>query len=153
MRRWIAFGFVAWLAVSTPATAGTTGVLSGYTVDLLCKPQADIDVRIYRWLVRCYSWQLCPSDVSTATTDKHGFYVFISLEPGVYYISASGRHSLVWLPCQGRALVSADQVTMVTLQLTPAIVTTRWPCAKPTTTKPRPSLDVYSVNDLGIAQF
>ena len=64
------------LAAPIRCIAGTTGVLNGYVRDASGKPAANALVSV-----------VSPSETEKTYTDKHGFFVFLTLPPDVYSIS------------------------------------------------------------------
>lgn len=85
-------------AACTRCVAGTTGILNGYVLDPHGQPIADVPVTV-----------VSPSDTRTTYTDKHGFFVFLTLPPDVYSVQmqdASGFNAY------GNGVrISSDQTT------------------------------------------
>ncbi|MGA9275224.1 MAG: carboxypeptidase-like regulatory domain-containing protein, partial [Candidatus Cybelea sp.] len=70
---------VFWAASLSAATAGTTGTIRGHVDDRATKaPLAGVTVSA-----------MAPSGASTAKTDAHGDFLFISLSPDTYVLTAT----------------------------------------------------------------
>ncbi|MBV9269509.1 MAG: carboxypeptidase regulatory-like domain-containing protein, partial [Candidatus Eremiobacteraeota bacterium] len=125
---------VAMLSQGTWALAGTTGTISGTLTAEGGKPVAGATVTVSS-----------PSQTSSTTTDAAGHFIFLSLAPDSYSVSAQkeGYASV----SQSGVTVFADnnQVLTLTTQVmkTIANVTSR---AAGSLVKPGTTSDVYSVN-------
>jgi protocatechuate 3,4-dioxygenase beta subunit len=101
------------------ASAGTTGVVSGYLYDRFGTPLRGADVEIFnltdpgvpRWYVDARSF-----GSTSTTTNAKGYFVFVSLQAGYYLIRfrSAGQN----LYCPPRVIVDADQSTFVSFQMT-----------------------------------
>ena len=88
-----------------PGIAGTTGVMHGYVRDKNGQPVADALVSV-----------ASPSETAETYTDKHGFYVFLSLPPDVYTVwvkkdETSNAYAI-------GARVNSDQTTFLNFRFT-----------------------------------
>ena len=101
------------------AVAGTTGVISGYVVSNLGFPLGGATVE----LVGIRDSRLPNRDIDfrhevidSRTTDPNGFYVFLSLDPGLYALRplANGWN----FSCLPRVIVAADQTSFVDMAMT-----------------------------------
>ena len=110
---------VACMALPNTATAGTTGVISGYvltmeghplqgaTVQIIDLPDARETTRDSDFGRRLLTYR---------TTDANGFFVFLSMEPGLYAIRPvlSGWN----FNCVPRVVVFADETSFISLWMT-----------------------------------
>jgi hypothetical protein len=93
--------------------AGTTGVISGTVYD--CGPLA----QCVEPMPRVPFAKVNISNVLgvyTATTDANGFFSFVSVTPGLYYVAAAKDGYGSW--CAALAKVAADEVTGVVVSVT-----------------------------------
>jgi hypothetical protein len=119
----------------TWALAGTTGGLSGYVRTQAGAGLADAKVTA-----------AAPSESSSTTTDTSGHYVFVSLAPDTYTVTAS-KEGYTTVETPG-VTVTANGVAVANFTLQPqvktlGVVTTT---AAATLVKPGTTNDVYSVN-------
>ena len=130
----LAFASVAWL--TSPARAGTTGTITGQVVDSATKaPIAGATVTA-----------VSPSQVAHVTSDASGRFIFLSLAPDTYVISAE-HAGYSPLSVMGIS-VFADQSQSLTLALQKSLkeiarITSRSPLSP---VRPGTGTDVYSVN-------
>lgn len=124
----IALALFLALATCVECLAGTTGVMQGYVRDKVGRP-------VENALVTAAS----PSQTCTAYTDKHGFFVCMTLSPDVYSVTAhkSGTSDAY---AQG-VRISSDQATFLVFNFSPW---TRCPAFTPALLSAAPftSLDV-----------
>ena len=128
---------VAWVAfIAGPALAGTTGAIHGRVVD------SASGAPISGAKITASS----PSQVETVTSDAGGAFVFISLSPDTYTITASkDGYDTASLP---GITVVADQARNigVTLQKTLKTIGTVTTRATASLVRPGTTSDVYSIN-------
>ena len=126
---------VAFFFQGTWALAGTTGSLGGNVVDQSGKPIAGVKVTV-----------TSPSQTASTDTDGAGHYIFLTLAPDTYVVSAEKTgYSPVSMP---GATVFADQIQNISIPMhtelkTIASVTSR---AAGSLVKSGTTSDVYSVN-------
>ncbi|HXW77477.1 MAG TPA: carboxypeptidase-like regulatory domain-containing protein [Candidatus Eremiobacteraceae bacterium] len=101
---------------TTMARAGTTGVLSGQVFASSGEPLRGATVELAQLpdpsaMVRDVDFQRLVID--TRSTDAHGFFVFLSVDPGFYVVRVvlPGWQSI----CPPREFVFADQTNFVSL--------------------------------------
>lgn len=114
----VALAIVVAIMNQHAASAGTTGVVSGYVYDRFGTPLRGADVEIFnltdpsvpRWYVDARSFAS-----TTTTTNAKGYFVFVSLQSGNYLIRSrlAGQH----LYCPPRVIVDADQTTFVSFRM------------------------------------
>lgn len=92
------------LAASIQCIAGTTGVMHGYVRDENGQPVADALVSV-----------MSPSQTADTYTDKSGFFVFLSLPPGVYTVDA--EKSRTSGAVARRVKIDSDQPTFLDLRV------------------------------------
>ncbi len=98
-------------SVTAPAFAGTTGSITGSLIDTSTgKPIAGASVKASS-----------PSETATATTDASGNFVFLSLQPDTYTVTA--EKSAYDVVNQTGVSVFADQTQRVSLRTTPTLKT------------------------------
>jgi protocatechuate 3,4-dioxygenase beta subunit len=117
--KWIAIALFAaffGLAQTGAATAGTTGVINGHVFDEYGRPLQGATVQ----LIALRTPNESNKEVDPAThalqvrlTSSSGFFVFISVDPGVYQIRTIAQG--LYFVCPPRVLVFADQSTFVDL--------------------------------------
>ena len=116
----LVFALFFWGTNCSPAMAGTTGVVSGHVFDYFNgRPVRGATVEIAQLrepseMTRMVDFRRDTLEVRT--TDSHGFYVFLSLEPGFYILRTEmkGMHSY----CPPRVIVFADQTSFIDLAMT-----------------------------------
>jgi Carboxypeptidase regulatory-like domain len=126
---WLAFAFL-------PAHAGTTGSVSGRIYDSADNaPLADVKVTA-----------ASPSQTASTTTNAGGSYVFVSLAPDTYLLTA--EKSGYTTASQSGITVLADQNQSVSIALVKSITTlgTVTVRAASDLVKPGTTSDVYSIN-------
>lgn len=105
------------VTAAAPSNAGTTGVLTGYVFDSYGRmPQANAVVEIATcldWMA--YEWSC--TTVDQRQTDSHGRYLFVSLNPGYYFVHAHIANTRIGSPCRTKAAVDADLTTFVDLSM------------------------------------
>jgi hypothetical protein len=118
-----------------PASAGTTGTLTGIVTDPAGHPLADVRVGA-----------VSPSQQASTTTGPTGSYTFISLAPDTYTLSfaRSGYESVSLTGIS----VFADQTESVPVRLRPSLKTIASVKSRSSLSpvKPDTTTDVYSVN-------
>ena len=92
------------LSAFLQCVAGTTGIMHGYVRDIGGQPIADALVIV-----------ASPSQTDRTYTDKRGFFVFLTLPPDVYSVSAekggtSGAYAM-------GARIHSDQTTFLNLRV------------------------------------
>jgi hypothetical protein len=112
------------------AVAGTTGVLSGHVFSVYGDPLVGatvqlVDLRDRTELNREIDFRRRLLD--SRTTDAHGFFVFLSLEPGFYVIRPVLQGWNFY--CPPRVVVFADQTSFVDFLMTNAELDVR--CSRP----------------------
>lgn len=94
------------LAAFAPSLAGTTGVMNGYVRDQNGRPAADAWVTVNS-----------PNGPEIAQTDKHGFFVFMTLPPGTYIVQARKPGAATAYAIGAR--INSDQTTFLSFQFSP----------------------------------
>jgi hypothetical protein len=125
-----------WAASLSGATAGTTGTIRGHVDDRATKaPLAGVTVTV-----------TAPSGASTAKTDAHGDFLFISLSPDTYVLSA--RRSGYDPASVDGVTVSADSVAVANVEMSATLKTIARTSSRASGNLVRPgdTQDVYSVN-------
>jgi hypothetical protein len=105
-------------ALHNTAFAGTTGVVSGFVYDRSGRPLRGADVVIFDLRVpneSRFDVNSQTSESTSAMTDAHGYFVFISLKPGYYLVRS--RLAGQYLYCPPRVIVDADQSTFVSISM------------------------------------
>lgn len=92
------------LAACIRCVAGTTGVMHGYVRDINGQPVVNALVTV-----------TSPSQTAETYTDRHGFFVFLTLPPDVYSVQAetastSGAYAM-------GARINSDQTTFLNLRV------------------------------------
>jgi carboxypeptidase family protein/TonB-dependent receptor-like protein len=131
--------FVAVVSFSSAAVAGTTGAIGGHVVDSVTQvPIAGAKITV-----------VSPSDTQTTTTDANGAYVFVSLPPDTYVVTAT-KDGYDPTAHQG-VTVLADQTQTITILLVKSAAVIGRINVRGTTAlvKPGTTSDVYSVNASG----
>ncbi len=139
-KRLLAGGLLAaWIAMTLPATAGTTGSLKGRVTDSVSHaPIAGATVAVKS-----------ASQIASVTTDASGNYTFISLDPDTYTLTVS--HAGYDSQTQPGIAIFADQGNVVDVALVKTlktIATTR-ATAGQSLVRSGTTSDVYSVNAAG----
>ena len=127
---------VFWTASLSAATAGTTGTIRGHVDDRATKvPLAGVTVTV-----------MAPSGASTAKTDAHGDFLFISLSPDTYVLTAT-RSGYDPASVNG-VTVSADNVAVANVEMNATLKTIARTVSRAAGNLVRPgdTQDVYSVN-------
>lgn len=91
-------------AALAPSAAGTTGVMSGYVRDNSGRPVVDARVTV-----------ASPSERRATLTDRTGFFVFLTLPPDVYSVTAQ-KSGAPDANAFG-ARISSDQTTFLAFRL------------------------------------
>ncbi len=123
------------LAFSLPASAGTTGALSGYVVLEDSSPLAGAKITA-----------ASPTQSATTTTDSKGHFAFVSLVPDTYVVTATkDGYDIVTQP---GVTVTADNTRTVTMTTRVSVKTLSREVVRATgeLVKPGTTADVYSVN-------
>jgi len=125
----------ALMAINLPCAAGTTGSLSGYVTLSDSTPLAGAKVTA-----------TSPTQASMTATDAHGHFVFISLVPDTYTVTASkeGYDTVT----QSGITVIADNARTITMTTRASVKTLSREVVRATgeLVKPGTTADVYSVN-------
>jgi hypothetical protein len=96
------------LICATVAAAGTTGSISGRIVDDSGRPLAGAQMSLFG-----------PAGPYRATSDAHGHYQILSIEPDLYYVSVWRSGNLPWRAAPVE--IQADQVTTCNVHLWPSM--------------------------------
>ena len=132
----VAAAVVCACVLLTPVLAGTTGTLRGRIVD------SETGAPVAGVLVSATA----PSQIASVTTDATGFYIFISLAPDTYTITAT-KDGYSPVSTAGVTVI-ADQARNVSFSMqkqlkTLATITTR---GVTSLVRPGTTSDVYSIN-------
>ena len=130
--------FLALLVVlvqGTWALAGTTGTLSGYVIQADGTALADAKVTA-----------TSPSDSVSTTTDAGGHFVFVSLTPDTYTVTASKDGYDPTTQPGVTVLADSTQVTRITLHQTVKVLGHVTSTAQAALVKAGTTADVYSIN-------
>jgi protocatechuate 3,4-dioxygenase beta subunit len=115
-------------ALREPASAGTTGALSGHVFDMNGQPLRGATVQIaqildFREITRNVDMQRAVFD--TRITDANGFFVFVSLDPGFYAVRpVAAGHYFYCLP---RVFIEADQESFIDFAMSDFEILVRCP--------------------------
>jgi hypothetical protein len=128
-------------ALAARSSAGTTGTLSGRILnDGTGQPFRHVIITLYS-----------STGEYRAETDGQGFYLFLSLSPGVYIVgSFSGSSTSLYCPFLD-AVVEADQTTIADVHYR-TVPSELWDCFGHTRILPSNGLSSYSFDSNGNLQ-
>jgi hypothetical protein len=117
---------------ATQLLAGTTGVLSGHVYNFMSRvPAAGAIVTI----------SSASNSSDSTVADAKGFYTFVSVNPGYYWIRAVDPQTKIDSECSPLVTIDADAISFVDLETVPEAI---FKCSIPEPIQPSLTASLYS---------